>query len=144
MFTVMSITIDNIEDNILPNCLDGVRSLLDDRAVYLMNRFKPCHKTLSMYHGMGCWMYIHKTPGDNLFKVYIGGDQGMNISYCYDEVIAPYNFYSVKVPEYDDCVFIGMNPQDISNDKHVCHGWKQYRLNLVDDYVEMPVSQDTL
>lgn len=128
---------DDLEDCIKTIMDEPWFSEKEDRVVLLLNKFNSSdYRTLSIYHGMGNWAYVHRKSPDDLFRVYVGEQDDIEQSVM-EEILGPYDFYKVNIPETAksyDSLYIGVEPG--TTDKPLCHGWKQYRLGLVDEYCD--------
>jgi hypothetical protein len=139
------VTKDNIVDYVDPDCyrMAGVQ-YWEEKAAYLVNKLKTNDKyqTVCIYEGMGHWGYVHR--GDtNKFKVYHGEYRDARLKQNLKNIMEPYDFYHITVPEYDDCLFIGVKPDDARHSYiHIDYGWKQYRLGQVDSYEDVLESEE--
>ena len=122
-------------------------SRIDDIISFMIDRFKKYKKyrTLSIYAGMGEWLFVHRCNGR--YKIHCGEKSDYkNMTDFFEEALVPYDFYNVYVEEYadnNDNLYIGVEPKDIDENKHICHQWKAYRLDPnMTSYEDEPLSEE--
>lgn len=103
----------------------------DRRAIrYFIELFdkNPHFETLSIYEGMGHWIYLHKNTDNKLFQLYLLENCELE-DHITDAIIKPFDFYQLELFHEDtmDFIFVGVDKK-YSVGKKIENEWKINRI----------------